>query len=229
MKTIILNKDLLYDLYAENEYLIISNKDYLKNNGKNGNKLNLEVQFTIDILKTRFRSLLKQIDDNKNAIVELQFRFIYEFNTENSSFKLEKDDTQYYIKGDYILQNKELLSEIKDKFIETHTDIINRISDNKLFKIIDVNTNNSKSYEEKLSEILEVEKEAIKSFKKYEEREKIVIKRKIDNYLKENNIELSTNEYSSALKEHSISLKDKVVNFKASVKEVLTIPIDDIK
>lgn len=162
MKTIILNKDLLYDLYAENEYLIISNKDYLKNNGRNGSKLNLEVQFTIDILKTRFRSLLKQIGDDKDVIVELKFRFIYEFNTENNSFKLEKDDTQYYIKGNYILQNKELLSEIKDKFIETHTDIINRIGDNKLFKIIDVNTNNSKSYEEKLSEILKVEKEAIK-------------------------------------------------------------------
>ena len=76
---------------------------------------------------------------------------------------------------------------------------------------------------------LEENKDAIKSFKKYEEREKIVIKRKIDNYLKENNIELSTDEYSSALKEHSISLKDKVVNFKASVKEVLSVPIEDIE
>lgn len=76
---------------------------------------------------------------------------------------------------------------------------------------------------------LEENKDAIKSFKKYEEREKIVIKRKIDNYLKANNIELSTDEYSLALKNHSISLKDKVINFKASVKEVLTIPVEDIK
>lgn len=76
---------------------------------------------------------------------------------------------------------------------------------------------------------LEENKDAIKSFDKYKEREKIVIKRKIDDYLKENNIELSTDEYSLALENHSISLKDKVVNFKASVKEVLTIPIEDIK
>lgn len=76
---------------------------------------------------------------------------------------------------------------------------------------------------------LEENKDAIKSFKKYEEREKIVIKRKIDSYLKENNIELSTDEYLLALKNHSISLKDKVVNFKASVKEVLSIPIEDMK
>ena len=76
---------------------------------------------------------------------------------------------------------------------------------------------------------LEENKDVIKSFKKYEEREKIVIKRKIDNYLKENNIELSTDEYSLALKNHSISLKDKVINFKASIKEVLTIPVEDIK
>lgn len=76
---------------------------------------------------------------------------------------------------------------------------------------------------------LEENKDAIKSFKKYEEREKIVIKRKIDNYLKENNIELSNDEYLLALKNHSISLEDKVVNFKASVKEILSIPIEDIK
>lgn len=76
---------------------------------------------------------------------------------------------------------------------------------------------------------LEENKDAIKSFKKYEEREKIVIKRKIDNYLKEENIELSTDEYSLALENRSISLKDKVINFKASVKEVLTIPVEDIK
>lgn len=76
---------------------------------------------------------------------------------------------------------------------------------------------------------LEENKDAIKSFKKYEEREKIVIKRKIDNYLKEENIELSKDEYLLALENHSISLKDKVINFKASVKEVLTIPIEDIK
>ena len=59
--------------------------------------------------------------------------------------------------------------------------------------------------------------------------EKNVIKRKIDNYLKENNIELSTDEYSLALENRSISLNDKVINFKASVKEVLTIPVEDIK
>lgn len=76
---------------------------------------------------------------------------------------------------------------------------------------------------------LEENKDAIKSFKKYEEREKIVIKRKIDNYLKENNIELSNDEYLLALKNHSISLEDKVVNFKASVKEILSIPIEDVK
>lgn len=76
---------------------------------------------------------------------------------------------------------------------------------------------------------LEENKNIIKYFEKYEEREQIIIKRKIDNYLKENNIELSTDEYSLALKNHTISLKDKVVNFKATVKEVLSIPIEDVK
>lgn len=162
MKKIILNEDLLHDLYAEDGYMEASNKDYLKNNGRNGSRLNLEVRFTIDVLKTKFRSLLKRIEDEKDAIVVLNFKLIYVFNTEDGSFKLEKDDTNYYIKGDYILKNEELLSEIKDRLVETHEDVKNRIGNNKLFKIIDVDTEDSKSYEEKLSEIIEVEKEAIK-------------------------------------------------------------------
>lgn len=162
MKTIILNEDLLYDLHAEDGYMETSNKDYLKNNGRNGSRLNLEVRFTIDVLKTKFRSLLKRIEDEKDAIVVLNFKLIYVFNTEDGSFKLEKDDTNYYIKGDYILKNEELLTEIKDRLTETHEDIKNRIGNNKLFKIINVESEDSKSYEEKLSEIVEVEKEAIK-------------------------------------------------------------------
>lgn len=162
MKKIILNEDLLYDLHVEDGYMETSNKDYLKNNGRNGSRLNLEVRFTIDVLKAKFRSLLKRIEDEKDAIVVLNFKLIYAFNTEDGSFKLEKDDTNYYIKGYYILKNEELLSEIKDRLVETHEDIKNRIGNNKLFKIIDADTEDSKSYEEKLSEIIEVEKEAIK-------------------------------------------------------------------
>lgn len=84
MKTIILNEDLLYDLHAEDGYMETSNKDYLKNNGRNGSRLNLEVRFTIDVLKTKFRSLLKRIEDEKDAIVVLNFKLIYVFNTEKA-------------------------------------------------------------------------------------------------------------------------------------------------
>lgn len=55
-----------------------------------------------------------------------------------------------------------MLSEIKDRLVEIYEDVKNRIGNNKLFKIIDADTEDSKSYEEKLSEIIEVEKEAIK-------------------------------------------------------------------
>lgn len=165
MKKIVLNEDLIYDLYGEDMYLSISNKDLLKNYLKYGELLELEVHFVVDILKSRFRSLLKKLenlenkDDNK---ILLNVHFIYEFNTKDNSFKFIKDDTNYYIRGDYILENEELLTEIKDRLTETYEDIKNRIDGNKLFKIIDVESEDSKSYEEKLSEIVEVEKEAIK-------------------------------------------------------------------
>lgn len=183
MKKIILNEDLLYDLHAEDGYMTTSNKDYLKNNGRNGNRLNLEVRFTIDVLKARFRSLLKRIEDEKDVIINLNFKLIYVFNTEDGSFKLEKDDTNYYIKGDYILKNEELLSEIKDRLVETHEDVKNRIGNNKLFKIIDAELEDLKSYEEKLSEIIEVEKEAIKLCEKVKVEEySIDLESYIDQY-----------------------------------------------
>lgn len=111
-------------------------------------------------------------DENKiYGFVVLNFKLIYVFNTEEGSFKLEKDDTNYYIKGDYILKNEELLSEIKDRLVETYEDVKNRIGNNKLFKIIDADTEDSKSYEEKLSEIIEVEKGAIKLCEKVKAEE----------------------------------------------------------
>lgn len=174
MKKIVLNEDLIYDLYGEDMYLNISNKDLLKNYLKYDELLELKVYFVVDILKSRFRSLLKKLenlenkDDNK---ILLNVHFIYEFNTKDNSFKFIKDDTNYYIKGDYILENEELLTEIKDRLTETYEDIKNRIDGNKLFKIIDVESEDSKSYEEKLSEIVEVEKEAIKLCEKVKAEE----------------------------------------------------------
>lgn len=169
MKKIILNEDLIYDLYGKDMYLNISNKDLLKNYLKYGELLELKVCFSVDILESRFRSLLKKLenlenkDDNK---ILLNVCLIYEFNTKDNSFKLIKDDTKYYIKGDYILKNEELLPEIENRLTESYNDIKNRIEGNKLFKIIDVESEDSKSYEEKLSEIIEVEKEAINLCKK---------------------------------------------------------------
>lgn len=169
MKKIVLNEDLIYDLYGKDMYLNISNKDLLKNYLKYSELLELKVCFSVDILESRFRSLLKKIeslenkDDNK---ILLNVCLIYEFNTKDNSFKLIKDDTKYYIKGDYILKNEELLPEIENRLTESYNDIKNRIDGNKLFKIIDVESEDSKSYEEKLSEIIEVEKEAINLCKK---------------------------------------------------------------
>lgn len=174
MKKIVLNEDLIYDLYGEDMCLSISNKDLLKNYLKYGELLELKVHFVVDILKSRFRSLLKKLENLENKgdnEILLNVCFIYEFNTEDSSFKFIKDDTNYYIKGDYILENEELLTEIKDRLTETYEDIKNRIDGNKLFKIINVESEDSKSYEEKLSEIVEVEKEAIKLCEKVKAEE----------------------------------------------------------
>ena len=174
MKKIVLNEDLIYDLYGEDMHLNISNKDLLKNQLNYTELLELKVHFVVDILKSRFRSLLKKLenlenkDDNK---ILLNVHFIYEFNTKDNSFKFIKDDTNYYIRGDYILEKEELLTEIKDRLTETYEDIKNRIDGNKLFKIIDVESEDSKSYEEKLSEIVEVEKEAIKLCEKVKAEE----------------------------------------------------------
>lgn len=174
MKKIVLNEDLIYDLYGKDMYLNISNKDLLKNYLKYGELLELKVCFSVDILESRFRSLLKKIenlenkDDNK---ILLNVCLIYEFNTKDNSFKLIKDDTKYYIKGDYILKNEELLPEIENRLTESYNDIKNRIDRNNLFKIIDVESEDSKSYEEKLSEIIEVEKEAINLCKKVKVKE----------------------------------------------------------
>lgn len=174
MKKIVLNEDLIYDLYGKDMYLNISNRDLLKNYLKYGELLELKVCFSVDILESRFRSLLKKLenlenkDDNK---IFLDVYLIYEFNTKDNSFKLIKDDTKYYIKGDYILKNEELLPEIEKRLTESYNDIKNRIDGNKLFKIIDVESEDSKSYEEKLSEIIEIEKEAIKLCEKVKVKE----------------------------------------------------------
>lgn len=186
MKKIILNEDLIYDLYGKDMYLNISNKDLLKNYLKYGELLELKVCFSVDILESRFRSLLKKIENLENKEdnkILLNVCLIYEFNTKDNSFKLTRDDTKYYIKGDYILKNEELLPEIENRLTESYNDIKNRIDGNKLFKIMDVESEDSKSYGEKLSEIIEVEKEAINFCKKVKVKEySLNLREYIDQY-----------------------------------------------
>lgn len=93
MKKIILNEDLIYDLYGKDMYLNISNKDLLKNYLKYGELLELKVCFSVDILESRFRSLLKKIENLENKEdnkILLNVCLIYEFNTKDNSFKLTK-------------------------------------------------------------------------------------------------------------------------------------------
>lgn len=158
MKKIILNEDLIYDLHGEISYFNILNSGML------GDILELNVKFVIDILQLKFRSLLKKVEeleDKQDIQALLIVDLSYNFDTKDDTIKLVKDNTEYYIKGDYILKNDKVFSDVKDRLTITYDEIKSSIDRNKFFKVIDIESDDLKSYEEKLSEIIEVEKEAI--------------------------------------------------------------------
>lgn len=164
MREIVLNEDLIYDLNGEISYFKILNNSMIDRSGRLGDILELKVKFVIDILQSRFRSLLKKIEefeDKQNIQALLIVDLSYNFNTKDDTIKLIKDNTEYYIKGDYILKNEKVLSDVKDRLMATYDEIKSSINGNKFFKVIEVESDDSKSYEDKLSEIIEVEKEAI--------------------------------------------------------------------
>lgn len=63
----------------------------------------------------------------------------------------------------------------------------------------------------------------------YKAKEKYVIKQKIDKYIKDNNLQINETIYREALENNSLILENKVINFKATVKEILLVPIEKIK
>ena len=68
MREIVLNEDLIYDLNGEISYFEILNNSMIDRSGRLGDILELKVKFVIDILQSKFRSLLKKIEefeDNK--------------------------------------------------------------------------------------------------------------------------------------------------------------------
>lgn len=76
---------------------------------------------------------------------------------------------------------------------------------------------------------LEKYREYLIEDKNYKAKEKYIIKQKIDKYIKDNNLQINETIYREALDSNSLILENKVINFKATVKEVLLTPIEEIK
>lgn len=61
----------------------------------------------------------------------------------------------------------------------------------------------------------------------YKEKEKIALKFKVDNFLKENNISLSEEEYEEVLKTKQLTYNNEIIKFNISVKDALSIRIKE--
>lgn len=87
----------------------------------------------------------------------------------------------------------------------------------------------SKEELSKISEntLLKYEKQIKELDRNYTKKEKIVLKNKIDNFLKENNISLSEKEYEDALNTKTLIYNNEVVNFNVNIKDVLSIKVKE--
>lgn len=74
---------------------------------------------------------------------------------------------------------------------------------------------------------MKYEKQIKKLDRNYTKKEKIVLKNKIDNFLKENNISLSEKEYEDALNTKTLIYNNEVVNFNVNIKDVLSIKVNE--
>lgn len=61
----------------------------------------------------------------------------------------------------------------------------------------------------------------------YEKKEKVALKLKVDNFLKENNISLSEKEYEEVLKTKKLVYNNEIIKFNVTVKEILSIQIKE--
>lgn len=61
----------------------------------------------------------------------------------------------------------------------------------------------------------------------YKEKEKVALKLKVDNFLKENNISLSEKEYKEVLKTKQLSYNNEIIKFNISIKDVLSTEIKE--
>ena len=61
----------------------------------------------------------------------------------------------------------------------------------------------------------------------YKEKEKVALKLKVDNFLKENNISLSEKEYKEVLKTKQLSYNNEIIKFNISIKDALSTEIKE--
>jgi hypothetical protein len=61
----------------------------------------------------------------------------------------------------------------------------------------------------------------------YKEKEKVALKLKVDNFLKENNISLSEKEYEEVLKTKQLSYNNEIIKFNISIKDALSTEIKE--
>lgn len=94
------------------------------------------------------------------------------------------------------------------------------------YKIKEMSITEIQNYD---SNKLEKYREYLIEDKNYNAKEKYAIKQKIDKYIKDNNLQINETIYREALENNSLILENKVINFEATVKEILLVPIEKIK
>ena len=94
------------------------------------------------------------------------------------------------------------------------------------YKIKEMSITEIQNYD---SNKLEKYREYLIEDENYKAKEKYVIKQKIDKYIKDNNLQINETIYREALENNSLILENKVINFEATVKEILLVSIEKIK
>ena len=110
-----------------------------------------------------------------------------------------------------------------------HSIYDNRLTKNKIRKINKIDKLNIEDIERLDVNELEKYKYEIRYVYLFNKRKKTIIKRKIDKYIKDNNLQINETIYREALENNSLILENKVINFEATVKEILLVPIEKIK
>lgn len=106
-----------------------------------------------------------------------------------------------------------------------HSIYDNRLTKNKIRKINKIDKLNIEDIERLDVNELEKYKYEIRYVYLFNKRKKIIIKRKIDKYIKDNNLILSNLDYEDSIKWERLVLKDKIVEFSYTVKEILLLKV----